>query len=257
MTRPILFVISDEEQDWIHTIHPEFEFKGGQPPRSLVGHLHFNYAPPQRAATTTDRDPLTSRIRDSYNIEVLFDEPRLAYSFLPAVRELDGRIEKSGQIHGVANPIDMRITSQGLMCLCAPLEESECLPNGFCLDRYISELLVPFLYEQSFFEQHGVWPWGTRSHGFLGILESYADLTSSNRSVKPFEARRTLQSVMNPANDRGARWIKKALEADGPPHGHTLCPCGSGKRFRECHPQAFQGLWQLWRDIRDGERHKD
>lgn len=254
LKRTVRFVISDEDQNWIRTIYPRLEFRGGQPPRSLVGLLDFNYVPPQCPSVVTDKGLETSRIRDSYNIKVLFDEPRPAYSFLPAVKELDGRIEKSGQMYGIANPLDMHITSQGQMCLCAPLEESTYLPDGFFLDQYISELLVPFLYGQSFFERHGVWPWGTLSHGFLGILESYADLTSSNRPVKPFEARRTLESIVKSANDDGARRIKKTLEADKPLHGHTLCPCGSGKRFRECHAKAFQGFWQLWQDTRDGER---
>jgi hypothetical protein len=254
LKRTVRFIISDEDQDWIHTIYPRLEFKGGQPPRSLVGLLDFDYAPPQRSSAMTDKGSDTSRIRDSYNIQVLFDEPRPAYSFLPAVREIDGRIEKSGQMHGITSPLDMHITSQGQMCPCAPLEESRYLPDGFSLDQYISRLIVPFLYGQSFFERYGVWPWGTRSHGLPGFLESYAELSSSG-TVDPFKARRQLESVIESKNDSSAERIRKALEAATPPHGHMLCPCGSGRRFRECHAQAFQGLWHLWRDTRESGRH--
>lgn len=256
LIRPIRFVISDQEQRWIRAIYPGLNFTGGNPPRSLAGRLEFDYKPPRCPSTTTYTGPFAGRIRDSYNVEVLFDEPRPAYTTLPAVKELDGRIKKSEELHGIANPSDMHITPEGLMCLCAPPEESDLLPNGFVLDQYISELLVPFLYAQSFFEEHGVWPWGTRSHGFLGVLESYLYMSESKKEVDPLKATETFNSLMKASSDNGMKWIRKALAADDPPRGHAPCPCGSAKPFRTCHSDAFRGLWQLWQDVRASERRE-
>lgn len=62
-------------------------------------------------------------------------------------------------------------------------------------------------------------PFGELSHGGLGILEYYQDLFEIQ------DRRRVLKMIQILAEDNY--------------RGHTRCPCGKGKRLRDCHGQIL------------------
>lgn len=90
-------------------------------------------------------------------------------------------------------------------------------------EAFLTGPMHDFFVSQTYYEVHGEWPFGERSHGRLGVLEAYSDLLG----VAP-----------------DARIISEYLHllSRQKIKGHALCPCGSGKRLRQCHSNDLQGL---------------
>ncbi len=74
-----------------------------------------------------------------------------------------------------------------------------------------------FLVGQSMFEATGNWPFGERPHGFEGLVQGYGDLFGSTEPAVILSYLRYL-----------------ALKA---PKGHWGCPCGGGRKVRQCSHQ--------------------
>jgi hypothetical protein len=81
---------------------------------------------------------------------------------------------------------------------------------------------------QCWYEGTGKWPFGDRSHGRLGVLESFCELLGIDV-------------------DQGQAVSYLRLLARETIKGHVACPCGSGKRLRNCHITKFTDLreWML------------
>lgn len=126
---------------------------------------------------------------------------------LPLVREVGGRIPRQ---------IDRHISPEGFACLFAPAERFIHCPEGSTLLDFLNGPVRNFFISQSIFDLTGEWPFGQRSHGIAGIAESYAEM---------FEVPPTPDNVVRILEFLERREIK----------GHWPCPCGNGKRLRDCH----------------------
>lgn len=105
-------------------------------------------------------------------------------------------------------------------------------PNGACCTGVWEEWIVKnrqpsialflegpvrnFFLSQMYFEIHGSWPFGERSHGVAGIREACAETLCVENDPELLE--RYLRVLSGP-------W----------PKGHWFCPCGSEKPIRYCH----------------------
>ncbi len=88
--------------------------------------------------------------------------------------------------------------------------------------------LHDYFLSQSWYEATGEWPFGDRSHGSLGVLEGFCEL-------------------LGIAVDRQQAIAHLKLLARENVKGHVACPCGSGKRLRNCHISRLTHLrdWML------------
>jgi len=93
---------------------------------------------------------------------------------------------------------------------------------------FINGPLHDYFLSQSWFETKGVWPFDDRSHGSLGILESYCDILDLDL-------------------DRKVAMAYLRTLSRGRVKGHVLCPCGSGLRLRNCHSSKLESLRLLIR----------
>ena len=123
--------------------------------------------------------------------------------------------------------LDRHINGNGTACLCSRAESAKFYPPGAGLIHFIDQLVVPFLVGQFFYTAHGRWPGPEREHGWPGILQAYESLLGT-RDVKVVT--RFLQH----------RLLKKR------PKGHGVCPCGSGRKLRDCHAEK---MWALWNSV--------
>jgi hypothetical protein len=238
------FVIPDRAEEWVRLHQPWLEFGGGSPPLKLAGTLFFDYAPPRPSHIVKKMfGDASCSIGDSYDIEISFDRHAPGCPPLPLIREVGSRIAMAGQRHGVSNPLDMHVSKDGYLCLCATPEVHRYLPKGFALNQYISNLVVPFLYGQVFFDRYGAWPWGTYHHGYLGLLESYVEVRNSKKAHPSSELDRLVQSIGR--EELSARVDKIAIGRDKP-HMRNSCICGSRKTFEKCHPELLKYLQRAW-----------
>ncbi|MDW4496561.1 hypothetical protein R5H30_01100 [Sulfitobacter sp. D35] len=83
-----------------------------------------------------------------------------------------------------------------------------------------------YFVSQTYYEAHGTWPFGERSHGKLGVLEAYGDILR----LPPDE-----KTIADYLRLLSRQTIK----------GHSLCPCGSGWRLRKCHWDDLEYLRRM------------
>jgi hypothetical protein len=83
-------------------------------------------------------------------------------------------------------------------------------------------LLNPYLYSWLWFSKYGKMPWGERSHGLVGLCESYQDMLKITDKTKviPFLKLITTNQIRPRAG----------------------CPCGSGQPYRKCHKKLVDKL---------------
>lgn len=175
-------------------------------------------------------------IRDVYEIEIDLS----TQGFLPRVREIGGRILRAKEKWGINSTADMHLFLDGANCLCARTEEQARMPNGFNLKDFFENLLISYFYYQSFFEKYGKEPWKGYSHDDLGILESYLNC-QGDISLE------VVQSFLSNLVNEG---LAKAIVDNRQIKGHHFCICGSRKKQRHCHRDAWFGYDKLRNDYR-------
>ncbi|MES1934138.1 hypothetical protein T35B1_16096 [Salinisphaera shabanensis T35B1] len=132
----------------------------------------------------------------------------------PVVSETSYRIPRT---------VDRHIFPIGGNCCLGIWEEWLLMAPDHRFESFLTGPMHDYFVSQTYYEIHGVWPFGERSHGMPGVLESYADLLGV-----PLDAR-TITAYLRLLSRRQIK-------------GHAICPCGSNKRLRHCHRNGLQRL---------------
>ena len=113
--------------------------------------------------------------------------------------------------------LDRHILSDGQACLEVRPEVKRRWPPGSNIVDFIKSLVDPFLAWQTYYDAFGKPPaWGERNHGKKGVIEYYAELLG------------------RPADESVTNFLR-LIARKNQPKGHEICPCGSGKKLRDCH----------------------
>jgi SEC-C motif len=152
------------------------------------------------------------KVLDRYLVEIELTESYPAE--LPIVREIGGRIPHTSDNH-VSGP-------KGDICLFVPDERWRHFPRGATLVDFLSGPVRNYFLGVSLRQLGQEWPFGERPHGRAGIIESYRELLGINDEPTII------------------RYIECLSKSDL--KGHWSCPCGSGKKLRQCHLSAIQEL---------------
>jgi hypothetical protein len=80
---------------------------------------------------------------------------------------------------------------------------------------------------QSLVARGDPWPFGEHEHGAKGVLAAYAKLLGTS---DPNQIRSFLECLRH-----------------RPTKGHKACPCGSGKKVRDCHQSQLDELGDIIR----------
>ncbi|TWT98223.1 hypothetical protein Pla52n_47330 [Stieleria varia] len=107
-----------------------------------------------------------------------------------------------------------KFTDSQELCLAAPVEVVRVFRGDPTLNGYVSNLVLPFLINFQYREQHGTLPFGELAHGYEGILAYYQ--TRFGTEIEP-----TLRLLKILADKN----IERQVE----------CHCGSGISIRDCH----------------------
>lgn len=152
------------------------------------------------------------KVLDQFSIEI--ELPRYDPDELPLLREVGGRIPRTSDNH-------INVPS-GDICLFVPDERWRIYPRGSTLLDFLNVPVRNYFIGYCLVEMGEPWPFGQRSHGADGIFEYYSELlgTDDKRVVIRF-----LECLS-----------KSTLK------GHWACPCGNGKRIRNCHRTTLNDL---------------
>lgn len=178
------------------------------------------------------------RIIDSYSIGI--GVPAAYPSQFPHVTELGDRVTKAAAKYN-KSVLDAHWSQQNGACLCVKQEEKIKFPPGSDMVFFIENLVIPYFYGLSYFEEHGRWPWKEYSHGVLGILERHIEDSEKH-------TRESLELIL-PAFRDNPDWRKYRAQFVEP-KGNKACLCKSGKAFSECHPLGWQGMVLLHEDLK-------
>lgn len=140
--------------------------------------------------------------KEYFHLEFFF--PQTYPDDLPTVKEIDDKI-----------PSTFHHFTDGSLCLCTPVEQYLVFSKVPTLENYIKSLLNPYLLGWLWYLRFNEMPWGDRSHGRLGLLESYQELF--NITNKQFFLNFICKYIRNELFQR------------------KECPCGSGLPFKKCH----------------------
>lgn len=150
-------------------------------------------------------------IEDEYEIEIFMpdDYPNTP----PTVKETKGRIPE--EFH--RNKDD-----DSTLCLGAPIAVSMKFKENPCLLHFVDQQVVPYLFSYSSYIKYGDMPIGELQHGGEGILTHYREVFDISDGLSVLGLLRIL--------------------SDNDYRGHHSCPCGSGKRVRNCHGNVLREL---------------
>jgi hypothetical protein len=220
--------LTDEDIKWVQTKYPGLAVTWEDGNQVLSGEFHF------------DAIHQDERISDVYDVRIELQVG--PYSDLPQVYETGSRIKKVSEDRSI--PLaDLHAYEDGSVCLCVKLAEPGYFPDGFSFQIFIEELVVPFFYAQSFFEEHNRWPWEAYSHGTFGWLEWYYDQDETSEAI-------TNDFIEKLKSTNFWEVIESELSRNRVLKGHHECICGSRNRYRKCHQKVFGGLWRLQGDIK-------
>jgi hypothetical protein len=147
---------------------------------------------------------------DRYLIEIQFPEDYA--SSPPILREIGGRIPWNADRH---------VDVTGDACPMVP-EEWLLQPDCDSIGSFLSGPVRNFFIGQSLVEQGKPWPFGERGHGIPGLYQAYGELIGNSDPA-------TIQRYLD-------------LLSREPIRRHWDCPCGSGKRLRDCHLEFVRTL---------------
>jgi hypothetical protein len=150
---------------------------------------------------------------DRYQIEIEWTDSNVQ---APMLRETRGRIPWLTERH---------MSIGGMACLFVPEEWLLKPKEERTLLDYLEGPVRDYFLWQSLFEQ-GKSPWKDRDHKSKGLLEAYGEITGF-------------------PDEPAIRLCLEYLTRDQRIKGHWICPCGSGKRIRDCrHSEHLRSLRQ-------------
>lgn len=145
-------------------------------------------------------------IKDDFEIKV-----QLFKDNIPKVWEVSNKIRKNYP----------HLYDDKRLCLATDLEQELYLKNYTIIDwigEYVKKYFVSYIY----YTRYGVFPFGEHSHGNKGIYEFIQKYLKLDSIV---EAKNIYEYI-----------CKKKYR------GHLMCPCGSGKKIRNCHGKLIQEI---------------
>ena len=179
-------------------------------------------------------------ISGSYQVAIIV--PKDFPSKFPTIAETGGRIQSIAGKYGISDLRELHCNPKNLsLCLCVKQEEKTRLPAGSKFIDYIDELVVPYLFGLSFFDQRGAWPWGEWSHGVLGMLEHYSENTTQQSVESITELGPTIKA------DEDWKYYTFQIRKPSP---KKPCVCGSKKPISGCHKKAWRGIILLSADVK-------
>ncbi len=204
--------LTKKDIGWIKQKYPKLERKSDT---IWLGELKFN------------REFKGVSISSSYSLEINF-EPKQG-SMLPQVKELGNKIDKISKELNLPI-IDLHINNDKTICLCIYKKEKEYFANGFSVQVFFEDILEPYLYWVTYYQQHKMQPWDGYAHGEFGYLELYAENEISIDELKEYIS------------------IEKLLEYKKM-KGHHSCLCGSKKILRKCHVLIYSAVYKLKKEL--------
>lgn len=158
--------------------------------------------------------------------EILVNRTSLSYHVYNAYEikiHIPLKSDELPYIFDAGNAIDSNYSHQykdGSLCLETDAAVRIRFIDGFDLVSWMQEFVEPYFFSYEYYQRFGCFPFGERSHGIEGVLQSFGDVFQETDNTKVCK-------------------ILKVIYRDRY-RGHLPCPCGSGKKMRACHGDSIK-----------------
>lgn len=194
--------INRRDREWLVSRFPFLRYESSS--SKIVGELDFGAAYDNKSGKVIIGEEARKAelfLSDVFEIEIYLD--KFDGNRWPKVYEIGDRHYQIAKRNNVSTA-DLHFFSDGDNC-CLGIEYGP--KSGLRLERFIYDLVIPFFYRLSYTEKFGIAAsrrdlWDEYSHGDTGLREYEAELLNIARQ--------------NPRRSRS-------------------CPCGSGKKYINCH----------------------
>lgn len=112
----------------------------------------------------------------------------------------------------------------GKLCLETDTRIKLFFADGFDLVVWVKKFVEPYFFSYEYYKYCGEFPFGERLHNCEGIVQTYQDIFETKDLNS---ALRIMQRI--------------CLNVY---RGHEICPCGSGKRIRNCHGYMMRPFYE-------------
>jgi len=240
-------IINNDEIDWLNKNHPGLAIDSLSK-TSIVIRGDFKF---KAAYNNFDKGYITIPkanssyshpvIEDSYVIEIF---SLLDLSTFPSIKNIDGRLlrlaEKSHRDSRDFHVYSEPFLRKNLLCVVGPLDADR-IKGNITLRELLNNILLPFFYDNSHYEQYGSRPREDYSHGVWGVLENYYDIAVNDIKFN--------KDLLNRLKIYTKEWplICRYLVSKNNPKGHHLCIACGREKIRSCHNKVFRALFKLHR----------
>jgi hypothetical protein len=202
-------ILSKKDIEWIKTHYPNLKIDILD--KSIFGDISFK------------RHYEEYEIEDTYSIKIFLKTK--GRSILPKVIATSHKIRDIAKKYNIKLD-DLHINNDSSFCLTIEDKEKELFKNGFTIEEFFDKSLEPFLFQMSYYDKEGKFPWGEYAHGRLGYIERFAEnAISLDKLLRFFEKKEIVSLVLK--------------------NRQSYCLCGSGKKMRKCHPLIFKGIEKI------------
>jgi hypothetical protein len=202
--------LTQADIDWVIDLYPNMEYNRHH--NQFYGELYFK------------REHQGISIADAFSVRVfigVLDD----HTGLPKVICETDKIQKIAENHKIALE-DLHINSGGTFCLAIEGEGNGFFKADFTIQEFFKNALEEFLFQISYFDKYGSFPWGEYAHGYLGYIEKFANGTIS------------LQELFK-------KLSKEEIAVTLLTNRQSKCLCGKGKKLRKCHPLIWKGVIKM------------
>ena len=204
--------ITDKEIKWLESCYPNLQYKAKA--QKIVGELDFGASYDKESGKLCIGHDDENRERDAFICDV-FDIEICLNSIdsngWPKVYEVAGRHSKIAEKYNI-EVIDLHFYSDDGACCLGIKSTSEKFERNFRIKQFMNDLVIPFFYRLSYTEKFGIDAssndlWGEYSHGLERQIEHRKE-------------------ILNLAKRN--------------PNRNEPCPCGSDKKYKNCHRQEVE-----------------
>ena len=207
--------ITDKDIEWLELYFPNLQYKADS--QKIVGELEFCAAYDNESRKLIINDELRKvnyLICEVFEIEIRLSLPD--GNGWPKVYEVGGRHYQIAKKCNV-EIIDLHFYSDDDAC-CLGLKFRD--NKSSSIKGFLMELVIPFFYQLSYTEKFGIDAsrkdlWGEYSHDEKGRWEHLTEISNFAKQ--------------NPSRN-------------------SLCPCGSGKKYKRCHLGEVESLKRSQRE---------
>lgn len=222
--------IDDTDLEWLYQYQPTLLYFEESGIKCLKGTLRVNALynkSDRRLIINPSKNQVAKHqkyyVNDYYEVSVKFDSPS-SYE-IASVWEIGGKLVRvAKRKKAKLSDLHFNKNKDGRLCLHGFFNLNDCLPNGFNLKDFVSNILIPFFYSQSMFEKTNEWPLGQYLHADYGKFQNFLEKYGFPK----------LRNYLEKDDTKLKKFVNRLTRRNKNLRNRHSCICNSNDRIENC-----------------------